>query len=78
MGEIPSKISYGMLLETLQDRISHGWLPEDHGYFNELAVQLVLDQRNVLRQVARHLKQSSWLNGWSDPFTDRIGVDYQL
>ncbi len=78
MGEVPSKISYGLLLETLQQRIDDGWRPEDHGYFNELAVQLVFAQRGVLRQVAKHLSQSSWLNGWSEPFSDRIGLDYQF
>jgi hypothetical protein len=77
MGEIPNKISYGVLLETLQQRISQGWLPEDHVYFNELAVQLVFAQRSVLRQAAKHLSQCSWLNGWSDVFSDRIGHDFQ-
>lgn len=77
MGEIPSNVSYGLLLDTLQHRIKEGWKPDDHGYFNELAIQLVFAQRHVLRQVSKHLKTSSWLNGWSDPFTERIGIDYQ-
>jgi len=78
MGETPSKISYGVLLETLQERLNKGWLPEDYTYFNELAVQLILAQRGVLRQAAKHLSETSWLNGWTEPFTDRIGVDYQF
>lgn len=78
MPEIPNKVSYGLLLETLQTRLSEGWRPEDHGYFNELAVQLVFAQRGVLRQVAQRLTESSWLYGWIEPFSERIGFDYQL
>lgn len=77
MSEIPSNVSYGLLLDTLQLRVEEGWKPDDHSYFNELAVQLVFAQRSVLRQVAKHLLTSSWLNGWSGPFTERIGFDYQ-
>ncbi|HEY9720156.1 MAG TPA: hypothetical protein V6C69_21940 [Trichormus sp.] len=78
MSEIPNNVSYGLLLETLYDRVKAGWKPDDHSYFNELAIQLIFAQRGVLRQVAKHLSQSSWLNGWSEPFSDRIGFDYQL
>jgi len=78
MGDIPNKISYGLLLDALYDRVKEGKKPDDHVYFNELAVQLIFAQRGVLRQVAQHLSQTSWLNGWSEPFSDRIGFDYQL
>ncbi|HEY9773414.1 MAG TPA: hypothetical protein V6C81_06355 [Planktothrix sp.] len=73
--EVPDSVSYGLLLETLQVRLSAGWRPDDNRYFNELAVQLVCAQRTVLRQAAHRLSQNSWLNGWADPFTNRLGLD---